>query len=119
MEAAAELAVESACHLADAVTSTAWSEAVAEDALDTIEILTTALSQIGPETAKALAAVAAATTAACRQLGLPVGPGPGLDGMKPALPVPRTGQQPAAGVSPRQRPRRRLGPGFQGIRMER
>ncbi|MFE4540691.1 hypothetical protein ACFRKB_37435 [Streptomyces scopuliridis] len=79
---------------ADAVTSTGWSAATAEDALDAIDVLTTALSQTSPETAKALAAAAAATTDARRHLGLPADPAPGLDGKEPAVPVPRTGQSP-------------------------
>ncbi|MFI5945923.1 hypothetical protein ACIBCB_37510, partial [Streptomyces uncialis] len=60
VEQRAELVVESACHLADVVTPTTWSEAAAEDALDAIDVLTAALSGISPATAEALAAVAAA-----------------------------------------------------------
>lgn len=64
----------SACHLADAATPTAWSTGAAEDALDAIGVLGAALSRISPETAGALAAVAAATTAARRHLALPADP---------------------------------------------
>ncbi|WP_329564332.1 hypothetical protein [Streptomyces uncialis] len=114
VEQRAELVVESACHLADVVTPTTWSEAAAEDALDAIDVLTAALSGISPATAEALAAVAAATAAARRHLGLPAG--------EPAGPAAGTGPQtaPAPGAPSLPRPRRRgLGPGYQGIRTER
>ncbi|MFI6530669.1 hypothetical protein [Streptomyces uncialis] len=74
VEQRAELAVVSACHLADAATPAAWSPGAAEDALDAIDVLAAALSRISPETADALAAVATATTAARRWLGLPADP---------------------------------------------
>ncbi|KIF72723.1 hypothetical protein QR77_41230 [Streptomyces sp. 150FB] len=119
VEKQAERAAESACHLADAVTPTAWSTVAAEDALEAIDVLTTALSQISPDTATALAAVAAATNAARHSLGLPVGPEPDPQGKEAAVPGPRAGDQPAPRGA-RQRPRRRgLGPGFQGIHTER
>ncbi|MER7048347.1 hypothetical protein [Streptomyces jumonjinensis] len=116
VEQRAELVVESACHLADAVTPTAWSTAAAEDALDAIDVLAAALSQISPETAQALAAVAAATADARRHLDLPTDPEPAGE---PAVPTPRTGQQTTPGTPPRPRPRRRgLGPGYRGIGTE-
>ncbi|MFI1890695.1 hypothetical protein [Streptomyces jumonjinensis] len=120
VEQRAELAAVSACHLADAVTLTAWSTAAAEDALDAIDVLTAALSGISPETAEALAAVVAATADARRRLGLPVAPDPdpGAAG-EPAMPAPRPGHQAVPGAPSRPRPRRRgLGPGYQGIRTE-
>ncbi|MEW1551179.1 hypothetical protein, partial [Streptomyces tsukubensis] len=115
-EQRAELVVESACHLADAVTPTAWSEAAAEDALDAIDVLAAALSGISPETAEALAAMVAATAGARRQLGLPVDPETHPDEKEPTVPVPCGGQQPGPGMPSRGRQRRRgLGPGFRGI----
>ncbi|MFI6530711.1 hypothetical protein [Streptomyces uncialis] len=115
VEQRAELAVERACHLADAVTPTAWSAAAAEDALDAIDVLATALSGIGPETAGALAAVAAATAEARRRLGLPADAESAAPG-EAAVPAAGTGQPAAPGKLPRPRARRRgLGPGYQGI----
>ncbi|MFE7046273.1 hypothetical protein ACFU9X_44955 [Streptomyces atratus] len=118
VEQRAELAVVSACHLADAVTPTAWSAAAAEDTLDAIDVLTTALSGISPEPAGALAAVAAATADARRRLGLPADADTAAPG-DAAVPAARTGQQAAPGKLPRPRARRRgLGPGYQGISTE-
>ncbi|MFD8938567.1 hypothetical protein ACFV0R_25510 [Streptomyces sp. NPDC059578] len=119
VEQRAELAVVSACHLADAVTPTAWSTGAAEDALDAIDVLATALSGISPETAEALAAVTAATTAARRRLALPTTTDPASDAAGgPAVPVPRAEPQTGPGA-PRLRPRRRgLGPGYRGIGTE-
>ncbi|MFI2215191.1 hypothetical protein [Streptomyces sp. NPDC020141] len=122
VEARAELAVESACHLADAVTPTAWSRSAAEDALDAIDVLAAALSRIGPETGEALAAVAAATADARRRLGLPADPEPEPEVEEPAVLGPRTEPQTGSGAPSRTRtgPRRRgLGPGFRGIGAER
>ncbi|MEU9900039.1 hypothetical protein AB0H67_41970 [Streptomyces phaeochromogenes] len=105
VEKAAERAVESACHLADTAGSTDWSEAAAEDALDAVDTLAGALAELGPEAARALAAVAAATAVVRRVLGLAV-----PDAQAPAAggPAPRNGRQPPK--------RRGLGPGFQCIR---
>jgi hypothetical protein len=117
VEQRAESVVVSACHLADVVTPTAWSAAAAEDALDAIDVLAAALSGISPETAGALAAVAAATADARRQLGLPTNADTAAPG-DAAVPGPRTGQQAAPRAPLRRRPRRRgLGPGYQGIRL--
>ncbi|MFI5945527.1 hypothetical protein ACIBCB_35520 [Streptomyces uncialis] len=121
VEQRAELAVVSACHLADVVAPTAWSEAAAEDALDAIDVLAAALSGISPATAEALAVVAGATADVRRRLGLRVDPGPAGE---PSVPVPRTGPRttpaPGAPSLPRPRVRRRgLGPGYQGISTER
>ncbi|MFC5156380.1 hypothetical protein [Streptomyces amakusaensis] len=113
------MAVVSACHLADAVTPTAWSEAAAEDVLDAIGVLATALSGIGPETAEALAAVAAATAEARRRLGLPADPDTAASGER-AVPDAGTGQRAASGKPARPRAGRRgLGPGYQGVRTRR
>ncbi|MFI7020156.1 hypothetical protein [Streptomyces sp. NPDC050164] len=101
VEKTAEQTVESACHLADAAGPGGWSTAAAEDALDAIDTLAEALSGAGQELAQALAAVAAATTAARRHLGIAV------DDPEPAAVM-----VPAARRSPK---RRGLGPGFQGI----
>ncbi|MDX2939826.1 hypothetical protein [Streptomyces ipomoeae] len=105
VEQYAETAIESACDLADTAGPDAWSKTVADDALDAIDILAGVLSALGPDVAKALAPVRAATTDTRRLLGLadeesvvPAGgPGPG----------------------PARRARRRgLGPGFKGIRTD-
>ncbi|MGW1252259.1 hypothetical protein [Streptomyces sp. NPDC002535] len=105
VEQYAELAAESACHLADAAGPGGWSAAAAEDVLDAIDTLTEALGGAGPELAQTLAAVAAATNGARRHLGL-------VDDQEP--------EPPAAAAtlpSPRRPPRRRgLGPGYQGVR---
>ncbi|MFH8620166.1 hypothetical protein ACH4E8_34500 [Streptomyces sp. NPDC017979] len=78
----------------------------AEDVLDTIDTLTDALGSAGPELARALAAVAAATDVARRLLGIDV------DGQEPEQP---SAAPPLSAL--RRPPRRRgLGPGFQGIR---
>ncbi|MGX1540866.1 hypothetical protein ACWIGC_28590, partial [Streptomyces diastaticus] len=104
VEHRAELAVESACHLADAATPTAWSAAAAEDALDAIDVLAAALSRISPETAEAR-----------RQLGLPADAETAAPG-EAAVPAAGTGQPATPGRLPRPRARRRgLGPGYQGI----
>ncbi|MFF8960774.1 hypothetical protein [Streptomyces sp. NPDC014894] len=120
VEQRAELAVVSACHLADVVTPTAWSTGAAEDALDAIDVLAAALSEISPETADALGAVTAATTAARHHLALPTDTGSASSAAGGvALPVPRA--EPQSGpVSPsRPRTRRRgLGPGYRGIGTE-
>ncbi|MFD5557786.1 hypothetical protein ACFWIA_28595 [Streptomyces sp. NPDC127068] len=111
VEQRAESVVVSACHLADVVAPTAWSAAAAEDALDAIDVLAAALSGISPDTARALAAVAAATADVRRQLGLPAD-------ADTAAPVPAAGAggQAVPGRLPRPRVRRRgLGPGYQGI----
>ncbi|MDN3262877.1 hypothetical protein QWJ26_24335 [Streptomyces sp. CSDS2] len=106
VEQHAEQAAEAACHLADAAGPGGWSTAAAEDVLDAIDTLTEALGSAGPELARALAAVAAATDGARRLLGIDV--------------ERREPEQPAAAatVPPARRPpkRRGLGPGFQGIR---
>ncbi|MFE2045307.1 hypothetical protein ACFXAZ_31210 [Streptomyces sp. NPDC059477] len=118
VEQRAESVVVSACHLADVVAPTAWNAAAAEDALDAIDVLAAALSQISPETAGALAAVAAATEDARRRLGLPTDADAAAPG-EAAVPAAAagTGQQAAPGklARPRVRRRRGLGPGFQGI----
>jgi hypothetical protein len=72
-----------------------------------VDTLAWALAELGPEAARALAAMAAATADVRRVLGLAVS----------------SAQAPAAGVSlpgnGRRAPRRRgLGPGFQGIRTD-
>ncbi|MFI2215102.1 hypothetical protein [Streptomyces sp. NPDC020141] len=91
----AELAVVSACHLADAVAPTAWSAAAAEDALDAIDVLATALSGISPETVGALAAVVAATADARSRLGLPATLTPLVPGIRSCpRPVPVPGRRP-------------------------
>ncbi|MEU3220153.1 hypothetical protein [Streptomyces sp. NPDC006971] len=106
VEQYAELAAETACHLADAAGPGGWSAAAAEDVLDAIDTLTEALGGAGPELAQTLAAVAAATNGARRHLGLAV------DDQEPEPPVAA-----ATLPTPRRPPRRRgLGPGFQGIR---
>jgi uncharacterized membrane protein len=48
VEQRAELAVVSACHLADVVTPTAWSTGAAEDALDAIDVLAAAVRDQPP-----------------------------------------------------------------------
>ncbi|MCS0606012.1 hypothetical protein NX794_33110 [Streptomyces sp. LP11] len=103
VERHAELAVETACQLADIARPDGWSAAAAEDVLDAVDTLTEALSGADPELAQALAAVAAATGSARRRLGITV------DESKPSA-VPSV---PAARRPPK---RRGLGPGFQGIR---
>ena len=106
VEQRAEQAVESACHLADAIGPGAWSAAAAEDALDAIDTLAEALGTIAPEIAEALTAVEAATTDARRRLGITANSEPKTPAAA-AVPASR----------PASRPRRRgLGPGFQGIR---
>ncbi|MFJ4745391.1 hypothetical protein [Streptomyces sp. NPDC088775] len=106
VEQHAELAAESACHLADAAGPGGWSAVAAEDVLDAIDTLTEALGGAGPELAQTLAAVAAATNSARRHRGLAV------EDHEPEPPA-------AAAMlpAPRRSPRRRgLGPGFRGIR---
>jgi hypothetical protein len=106
VEQHAELAVETACHLADLAGPGGWSAAAAEDVLDAIDTLTEALGSAEPELARVLAAVETATGDARRLLGIVV------DGQG-AVPPSAGAVVPAA----RRRPRRRgLGPGFQGIR---
>ncbi|MGW5678233.1 hypothetical protein ACWEV4_24675 [Streptomyces sp. NPDC003860] len=115
VEQRSESVAVSACHLADVVTPTAWNAAAAEDALDAIDVLAAALSQIGPETAGALAAVAAATADARRRLGLFADADTAAPG-EAAVPAARTGQQAVPGKPARPRAQRRgLGPGYQGI----
>ena len=104
VEQYAEQAVESACHLADMAGPEGWSAAAADDALEAIETLAGALSTLGPEVAKALATVTAATADVRQRLGL-------ADDKESAAAVPVSVPRNA------RRPQRRgLGPGFKGIR---
>lgn len=96
----AEAVADSACRLADAAGH--WNLAAVEDAVEAIDTLVAALSEIDPDVARALARVPAATAAALRHLG-------GEPEEQPAPPVP-----PPARRAPR---RRGLGHGYQGIRM--
>jgi len=103
VEAHADQAVVSACHLADTVTPATWSAGALEDALDAVDTLIGSVSEIGPELAQALAVVTAATTDARRLLG--------LTGVPASATVPA---QPARAGDRRTR-RRGLGPGYQGL----
>lgn len=102
----AEEIADNACDLADTATPEAWSAEAKDDVLEAIDTLVGALCALGPDTAKALAPVMAATADARRQLGLAdreeegAGPGPGAPGPRPVRRSRRVG----------------LGPGFQGIR---
>ncbi|MFB8314665.1 hypothetical protein ACFC5T_40105 [Streptomyces sp. NPDC055961] len=106
VEEHADQAAESACLLADVVSTAGWSTAAADDALTAIETLAGALGGIGPEVREALVAVTAATSTARRRLGLPVEVEPEPAAGATAVPSP-------GGRRPR---RRGLGPGYQGIR---
>ncbi|MEV7445704.1 hypothetical protein AB0O22_31980 [Streptomyces sp. NPDC091204] len=110
VEQLAGQAADAACHLADTTGPGDWSTAAAEDALDAIDILVEALGSTGENIAQALAVVAAATNTARRHPGIAVEETPEPEpAAAAAVPAPR-----------RARPRRRgLGPGFQGIRMDR
>lgn len=97
VEAHADQAVVSACHLADTVTPATWSAGALEDALDAVDTL------IGPELAQALAVVTAATTDVRRLLGLT------------GVPAPATVPAQPARAGDRRTRRRGLGPGHQGL----
>ncbi|MEU3423603.1 hypothetical protein AB0F39_34520 [Streptomyces murinus] len=95
VEERAAAVADAVCELADTATPTTWSTGAVEDAADAIDMLAEALASIGPEAARVLAAVPAATAALRRRLDLTA----------TELPAPRPG-----------RPRRRgLGPGWKGV----
>lgn len=99
VEQRAEAVVDAACELVDAVTPRTWSTGAVEDAVDAIDMLAEALAAIDPQTARALAAIPAATAALRRRLA-------------PAVAEDVT-EVPAQGSG---RPRRRgLGPGWKGV----
>ncbi|MFB6578759.1 hypothetical protein ACFCYC_15305 [Streptomyces sp. NPDC056402] len=99
----AEAVADSVCRLADAAGH--WSLSAVEDAVEAIDTLVAAVSQIDPDVARALAGVPAATAAALRRFGAEPEEQP--DTMP--LPVP---------LQARRVPRRRgLGHGYQGIRI--
>ncbi|MEV5879405.1 hypothetical protein AB0L75_35310 [Streptomyces sp. NPDC052101] len=68
VEQHAAAVADAVCELVDRVTPTTWSTGAVEDSADAIDMLAEALAPIGPETARTLAAVPAATTALRRQL---------------------------------------------------
>ncbi|MEU5091099.1 hypothetical protein [Streptomyces sp. NPDC021356] len=100
----AEGVADGACQLADAAGPGAWNLPAAEDAVEAIDVLVQALAAIDPEAARILAGVPAATGELLRHFrGLPAAGGP------VAIPAPRIVRK----------PRRGLGPGYQGIRVPR
>jgi len=103
VEAHADQAVVSACHLADTVTPATWSAGALEDALDAVDTLIGSVSEIGPELAQALAMVTTATTDARRILGLT------------ELSAPATVPAQPARAGDRRTRRRGLGPGYRGL----
>jgi hypothetical protein len=95
VEQRAAAVADAACELVDTVTPGTWSAGAVEDVADAIDVLAEALAAIDPETARALAAIPAATAALRRRLAPTVA----------EAPAPRSG-----------RPRRRgLGPGWKGV----
>ncbi|MFH9203182.1 hypothetical protein ACH4KT_37980 [Streptomyces anulatus] len=99
VEKRAEAVADAVCELVDTATPSTWSTGAIEDAADAIDMLTEALATIDPETARALAAIPAATAALRRRLTQT----PTEDVAE--VPEPRSG-----------RPRRRgLGPGWKGV----
>jgi hypothetical protein len=103
VEQYAEAIADTACDLADTTRSQDWNAASQDDLLEAIDTLAGALSALGPDIARALAPVTAATAAARRHLGLADGDGNG--------PEPAAGALASGAV---RRPRRGLGPWFQG-----
>ncbi|MFE4177175.1 hypothetical protein ACFRR7_34930 [Streptomyces sp. NPDC056909] len=102
---AADIA-DASCALADTVGPGSWSLTAAEDAVDAIDALVTALSVIDPIAARILAAIPAATNALLRHIGAQASDDEPATGPATApLPIPRA-----------TRTRRRgLGHGYQGI----
>ncbi|MFI2041234.1 hypothetical protein ACIOK4_42855 [Streptomyces bottropensis] len=103
MEQYAEEIADTPCNPAHTSRPDAWSTEAKDDALEAIDTLAQALSTLGPEMAKALAPVRAATAGARRYLGLPDS---AATGPVPGVPGPRTVRRPQ---------RRGLGPRLQGI----
>ncbi|BAU87833.1 hypothetical protein SLA_6967 [Streptomyces laurentii] len=94
VEAHAERVAEAACNLADDISPDGWSASVAEDVLDTIDVLAEALCEADPGLARFLGAVTAATTTARRRLGLPVDGDPEPASSGRILAFPRDGRRP-------------------------
>ncbi|GGV05319.1 hypothetical protein GCM10010211_85320 [Streptomyces albospinus] len=98
VEVLAAAAADTACELADA--AAAWNLTAAEDTADAIDTLAEALGAIDPEAARLLAANPAATKALLRHLGQDQDDNPDRPSPRPSRPL-----------------RRRLGHGWQGIRV--
>ncbi|MFC7933103.1 hypothetical protein [Streptomyces cinereoruber] len=109
----AEALADAACELHDAAsTPGSWSAAAVEDAVESMETTALALAAAHPDAAAAMLAIGQQLAQLRERLGLP-------PGEHPAGPDEDEHQEQPVAPTPlrRPRPRRGLGPGYQGLRI--